>query len=470
MKTWQKVAMGLGLLAVAGGIVWYSVNQANKDVVTVQTTRVGKEHLVSIVTASGEIRPRTYSNVLAEGFGRITGILVKEGDHVKRGDILMTVDRVQPSADVDAQSALLSSMQSSLESSQAAYRQAQDDLKTQQANLDKAKSDNTRGELLIKDGIIPAQQYDQYKETYAAALSSVASATEHLAQTKAQIGQAQFVLNQSKATLVHLRDVLNKTTYRAPIEGVVSYIAMRVGEDVVPGIQNSAGSYLMTISDMAVVTSETMVDETDIINLRVGQKATVTVDALPGQVFSGIVTEVGSQAVLRSSGLATTQSTTGSQEARDFKTVVTLDHPPLSLRPGLSSTSKIVTSEKNDALAIPIQALAMRSRKQLADAAKQAANKGGSDVTLAAAKPDQTSADGVKKDDIQGVFVIRNGKVTFVQVQTGISGVTDIEITGGLKEGDEIVTGSYKALRTLQPDTPVKVDNKSPAANQPETT
>jgi HlyD family secretion protein len=213
-----------------------------------------------------------------------------------------------------------------------------------------------------------------------------------------------------------------------------------------------------------------MVDETDIINLRVGQKATVTIDALPGQVFSGVVTEVGSQAVLRSSGLATTQSTTGSQEARDFKTVVTLDHPPLSLRPGLSSTSKMMTSEKNDALAIPIQALAMRSRKQLEDAAKQAANKGGSDVTLAAAKPDQTSADGVKKDDIQGVFVIRNGKVTFVQVQTGISGVTDIEITGGLKEGDEIVTGSYKALRTLQPDTPVKVDNKSPAANQPETT
>src|ERR1700683_3773538 len=186
MKTWQKVAMGLGLLAVAGGIVWYSVNQANKDVVTVQTSRVGKEHLVSIVTASGEIRPRTYSNVLAEGFGRITGILVKEGDHVKRGDILMTVDRVQPSADVDVQAALLSSMQSSLESSQAAYRQAQDDLKTQQANLDKAKNDNTRGELLIKDGIIPAQQDDQYKETYDAAQSSVASATEHLAQTKAQ--------------------------------------------------------------------------------------------------------------------------------------------------------------------------------------------------------------------------------------------------------------------------------------------
>ena len=213
MKTWQKVGIGIAVLAVAGGIVWYSVTQANKDVVTVQTTHASKEHLVSIVTASGEVRPRTYSNVLAEGFGRITGIRVKEGDHVKRGDILMDVDRVQPAADVDAQAALEDSMKASLDSAEAAYRQAQADLRTQQANLEKAKSDNDRGVLLIKNGIIPAQQYDLYKSTYDAAVSSVASATAHLAQTKAQVAQAQSVLGQSKATLVHLRDVLNKTTY-----------------------------------------------------------------------------------------------------------------------------------------------------------------------------------------------------------------------------------------------------------------
>jgi HlyD family secretion protein len=472
MKTWQKVATGVGVVILAGGIVWYSVNQANKDVVTVQTAHVGTERLVSIVTASGEVRPRTYSNVLAEGFGRITGIRVKEGDHVKKGDILMDIDRVQPAADVQAQAALVQSLQASLDASKAAYIQAQADLKTQQANLEKARNDNERGENLIKNGIIPAQQYDLYKSTYDAALSSVASATAHLAQTKAQVAQAQELIAQSAATRVHLQDVLNKTTVRSPLDGVVSYIAMRVGEDVVPGIQNSTGSYLMTISDMSVVTSETMVDETDIINLRVGQKATVTIDALPGQVFSGTVTEVGSQAVLRSSGLATTQSTTGSQEARDFKTVVTLDNPPVSLRPGLSCTSKIVTAEKDSALAIPIQALAMRSRKQLEEAAKLAAQKGQAGVTLAAAKPAQPqAAPDPNGDDIQGVFVIRNGKATFVEVQTGISGVTDIEITKGLKTGDEIVTGSYKALRTLRPDAPVKVDNRTPDVNnQPETT
>ena len=467
MKTWQKVGIGVVGLALAAGIVAYSVNQANKDVVTVQTSRVGKQRIVSVVTASGEIRPRTYSNVLAEGMGRITNIYVKEGDHVKKGDVLMQVDLVQPKADVAAQTASEASARAAADAAEAAYHQAQADLNTQKANLENASQNWKRGQDLFKDGIIPAQQYDQYKSAYDSANATVASATAHLSQTKAQIAQAQFSLEQSKNQLVHMQDVLNKTTYRAPIDGVVSYIAMRVGEDVVPGIQNSSGSYLMTISDMSVVTSETMVDETDIINLRPGQKAQVTVDALPGQSFSGVVTEVGTQAVLRSSGLATTQTTTGSQEARDFKVVVTLDQPPASLRPGLSCTSKVTTAERASVLAIPIQALTMRSRKDLQDAAKQAASKGGdSSVTLAASPDDATQnaatpADSLTKPDIQGVFVVRNGKVAFVQVKTGIQGVTDTEVTDGLKEGDEIVTGSYKALRTLRPDSPVKIDNKS---------
>ncbi len=467
MKTWQKISIGVVGIAIAAGIVAYSVNQANKDVVTVQTARVGKQRVVSVVTASGEIRPRTYSNVLAEGMGRITDIYVKEGNHVKKGDVLMQVDLVQPRADVAAQSASQASAHAAADAAEAAYRQAQADLNTQKANLDNAAQNWKRGQDLFKDGLIPAQQYDQYKSSYDGAEATVASATAHLAQAKAQIAQAQFSLEQSKSQLVHMQDVLNKTTYRAPIDGVVSYIAMRVGEDVVPGIQNSSGSYLMTISDMSVVTSETMVDETDIINLRPGQKAQVTIDALPGQTFSGIVTEVGTQAVLRSSGLATTQTTTGSQEARDFKVVVTLDQPPVSLRPGLSCTSKVTTAEREGVVAIPIQALTMRSRKDLQDAAKQASAKGSdSSVTLAAAPDDPTKsaavvAENATKPDIQGVFVVRNGKVVFIQVKTGISGVTDIEITDGVKEGDEIVTGSYKALRTLRPDSPVKIDNKT---------
>lgn len=459
---------------VLGGIVYYSITQANKDVVTVQTAKVGNEHLVTIVTASGQITPKTYSNILAQGIGPITDILVKEGDDVKRGDILLKIDNIQPTADANAQKAGIDATESSLESAMATYQAAQEDEKTAQANLENARITWDRGQELYKEGLIPKQDYDTRKTTFDGADSSVASAHAKVLQAKAMIENARHSVEQSKDTFLHLNDVLNKTTYRAPIDGIVSYIGVRKGENVVPGIQNSTGSYLMTISDMSVVTSEVMVDETDIINVRLGQLATVTVDALPGQTFTGKVTEVGDQAVLRSSGLASTQSTTGSQEAKDFKVVVTLDAPPKGLRPGLSSTAKIVTAEKADALAIPIQALAVRSRKQLEDAAKQEAasrNGSGSGVTLAASKPDTSSSDvDPKKDDIQGVFVVRNGKAVFVQVQTGITGITDIEVTSGLKKGDEIVTGSYKALRTLRPDTQVKIDNTTPAAASTDST
>jgi HlyD family secretion protein len=464
MKAWKKVAIGVGVVVVGGGIVLYSVKQANKDVVTVQTAKVGREHLVTQVTASGQVTPKTYSNLLAQGMGQITEILVNQGDRVKRGDILLHIDNIQPTADANAMKAAIETAQAALDSSQATLQAVQQDQKTQEANLENARILWERGQSLYKDGLIPKQDFDTRKTSYDGIAAAVASSQARVNQSRAQVEQARHALEQSRATSVRTNDILNKTTYRAPIDGIVSYVNVRKGENVVPGIQSSSGSYLMTISDMSVVTAEVMVDETDIINVRSGQLATVTIDALPGQTFTAKVTDVGNQAVLRTSGLASTQSNTGSQEAKDFKVIVTLDHPPLGLRPGLSSTAKIVTAEKESTLSIPIQALAVRSRKQLEDAAKQAtARKGGdSGVTLAASKTEQATGDAAKKDDVQGVFVIRNGRAQFVQVQTGISGMTDIEVTNGLKEGDEIVTGSYKALRTLRPDTPVKVDNSAP--------
>jgi HlyD family secretion protein len=268
-----------------------------------------------------------------------------------------------------------------------------------------------------------------------------------------------------RAVLTRTKDVLRKTTYVAPIDGVVTYIAVRVGENVVMGIQNSPGSYLMTIADMSTVTAEVKVDETDIVNVKSGQDADVTIDAAPGKVFKARVTEVGTQAVLRTSGLATTQTTTGSQEAKDFKVIVTLLEPPMNVRPGLSTTAKIKTAERKAVLSIPMQALAVRTRKDLEDAQKEASKKGVTNVALAAAKPSEKGGD-PKKEEIQGVFVIEKGKAVFKAVQTGITGVTDIEVTEGLKEGEEIVTGSYKALRTLKHGAPVKVDNKAPGTGE----
>jgi HlyD family secretion protein len=461
MKTWKKVLIGVVVAGILIGIVVFSVNQANKGVVTVQTAKVAtQDDLVSIVTASGEIKPTTYTNVTAQGFGRITEILVKEGDHIKKGDKLLLQDNVQASADVQAQGAAINSAESGVQAAEASYKAAQADLVSQQANMEKAKLDWDRGQGLYKDGLIPKQDFDQRKSTYDAAAAAVDSSRARVQSMKAQLEQTRAQVNQGQAVLKRQKDVLSKTVYTSPINGIVSYLPEKVGDYVVPGITNTNGSFLMTLSDMSVVTAEVKVDETDIVNVQLGQAADVSIDAVPGKIFTGKVTEIGSQATLRSSGLATTQSTTSTQEAKDFKVVVRLDNPPDNLRPGLSTTAKIKTAEKKSVIAIPIQALAVRMRKDLEEAAKNSKGQGNSGVTLAAPPP--ASPGDPNKQEIQGVFVVNGKKAVFRPVETGITGVTNIEVTKGLQVGDEIVVGSYKALRTLKPEASVKVDNSAP--------
>jgi HlyD family secretion protein len=460
MKMWQKVATGAAVVVVGAGIVLYSVNQANKGVTTVQTAKVGKQDsLVSLVTASGEIKPTTYTNVQAQGFGRITEILVKEGDPIKKGDRLLLQENVQANADVEGQTAAISSAGATLKSMESALQLVQAELAQAKADAEKSKRDWERAEGLDKGGLISKEEYDRRKGTFESDSAKVEQKRALLEQRRAELEYGHWVLAQGQATLKRAKDVLSKTTYTSPINGIVSYLPVRLGEYVVPGIQNSNGSFLMTLSDMSIVTAEVKVDETDIVNVRMGQDADVTIDAVPGKIFHGKVTQIGSQAVLRSSGLATTQSTNSTQEAKDFKVVVTLDSPPENLRPGLSTTAKIKTAEKKNVVAIPIQALAVRSRKDIEEAKKNAKGSSGN-VTLAASLP--ASSGDPKKDEIQGVFVVSGKKATFRAVKTGISGVTDIEVTDGLQPGDEIVVGSYKALRTLKPEAPIKVDNSAP--------
>jgi len=208
---------------------------------------------------------------------------------------------------------------------------------------------------------------------------------------------------------------------------------------------------LMTVADMSVITAEVRVDETDIVNVAIGQPAEVTIDALPGKTFHGEITEIGDNAIVLSTGLATSQSTASSQEAKDFKVVITLRDAPERIRPGLSTTAKITTGTAKQAMSIPIQALTIRDKDDL-----QAQSKGPK-VAPAPAAPATTTKK--EKEELQGVFVIRNKKAEFQVVKTGLTGTTEIEVKDGLKVGDEIVTGSYKVLRTLRNGTSVKVDN-----------
>jgi len=461
MKIWKKAVIGGAALIVVAGIVWYSVYKANQDVVVVQTGQVSKEDLVSLVTASGEIRPKNYTNVLGEGIGKITDITVKEGDHVKKGDVLLHLENVQPGADVQAQQASIDAAIAAMRASSSSYDASVATAAQRQSDFEKAKLDWQRAQMSYKEQLISKQDYDAAKAAFDGADAAVKSAKAQVDQALAAREQARSNLDQSRAVLRHTQDVLRKTTYTAPIDGTVSYIEVRVGENVVPGIQGTAGSFLMTISDMSVVTTEVKVDETDIVNVKQGQPVDVTIDAIPGKTFKGHVSDVGQLAILRTSGQASMTSTNANtQEARDFKVIVTLDNPPATLRPGLSATAKIQTAQKQNVLSVPIQALAERSQKEL----DEAKNGTSSSVTLAASNSEAAAASA--KEDIQGLFLIRNGKAQFVPVQTGISGTTDIEITSGVNEGDTIVTGSYKALRTLKPGASVKIDNSAPKADE----
>src|SRR5215472_4617827 len=214
MKTWQKVAIGIGVAVVLGGVVLFSVNQANKGVVTVQTAKVAsQETLISQVTASGEIKPTTYTNVTAQGFGRITSIIVKEGDHIKKGDVLLTQENIQANADVQAQGAAITSAESGVQASEASYKAAQADLLQQQANLERAKLDWERGQGLYKDGLIPKQDFDQRKTGYDAAVAQVDSSRARVLQLKATLDQMRSQVAQGRAVLVHTQDILHKTIY-----------------------------------------------------------------------------------------------------------------------------------------------------------------------------------------------------------------------------------------------------------------
>jgi HlyD family secretion protein len=451
MKTWKKVLIGVGVVLMLAIIVGITVYQSHKNLVTVQTGKAQKQNLNSVVSASGEIKPKTYVNIGANAFGKIIKLSVKEGDHVKKGQLLAQLENVQSSADVNAMRASVQSAQTDYVAAEAALRTSQADLNRAKSDADHARLDWERAQGLYKGALIAKQDFDTKKAAWESAEAGLAQAQAKVAQAVAQKDSADKHITQNQANLTRVSDVLQKTTYEAPYDGVITNLPVREGETVVMGIQNAPGSTLMTLAYMSVITAEVKVDETDIVNVKMGQSAEVTIDAIPRKIFHGTVTEIGDNAIVRSTGVSTSQATSTSEEAKDFKVVVTLTDAPDDLRPGLSTTAKVTTATRSNVVSIPIQALTVRNPADLVP--KDA--KGG----VHAAAPADTAK---QKEEIQGVFVIRNKKAEFVPVDTGISGTTDIEVTKGIKEGDEVITGSYKVLRTLKPGTNVKIDNEAP--------
>jgi HlyD family secretion protein len=456
----KKLLIVLLLVGVAGAAVTFVVVRRNRSIVTVVTEAVSRQDLTQSVVANGEIRPKQYVNISSNAFGRIVSLPVSEGDRVEAEQFLAQIESVQTEAEVQGARAGLDAAASELEGMEAAIRSGAAALASAEAEKRRIEADFTRSELefdrakeMLEEGLISREQFDRQESTYRVGVAQVEAANARIAQADAESTRMltqrdglTFRMGQQRAALTRARDELSKTTITSPLSGVITYLPVNQGEIAIVGVQNQPGTTLMTIADLSVITAELRVDETDIVSLKLGQRTEVRVDALGDRVLGGYVSEIGNTALAEGGGgvVSTTPTT---DEAKDFKVVITLDDPPTELRPGLSCTASIETAMESNVLTVPIQALTIREIDE-------------ADVPDFVENPvivPSRSGEPVKVEQ-EGVFVINDGTAIFQPVQTGIFGTTDVEIVNGLAEGDEIVTGSYRVLRTLQKDAQVKVE------------
>jgi HlyD family secretion protein len=470
MTTKKKVLLAAIVAVAVSATVGYSVVARNRGVVAIQSGRAVRQDLTQTVSANGEIKPKKYVNVSSNMMGRIVRMPVKEGDRVRDGELLVQLESIQSEADVQAAEATLDAaqtdvegMSASIRSAEAAVASAKAEITRSEADLARTKQDFDRAENMSREGLIAKEAHDRSKADYDIAVSQLNAAKARLAQADAQLAQTlkqrdgtTIRIMQQRAALTRAKDQFAKTTIRSTLDGIITYLPVNEGEIAIVGVQNQAGTVLMTIADMSVITAEVKVDETDIVNVKIGQEAKIKVDALGDRELMGHVSEVGNSALSRTNGTSST-TTGGSQEAKDFKVVVTLDNPPPELRPGLSATASIITATRQRVMTVPIQSLTIREFDNDSKPI-ESSNKAPDKTTDKASDKTADKAANKKKIEKEGVFVIKNGVAAFQQVKTGITGTTDIEILEGMNESDEIVTGPYQVLRTLKDGTRIKVE------------
>jgi HlyD family secretion protein len=390
------VVLGIGAILVA------NLQSRREKSVKVTVDKVKKQDLTSIISASGEVKPKKNINISAQVPGRIIKIGVEEGQEVKAGDFLLKLDATQYEAIADRD--------------QNFIRAANADLIQAEARLQRDKNSLERVKQLFADDLISKEQLE--------------AAQANFDVTAAQTNAIHFQIKQAEASLKSTLDNLAKTTYGSPIDGIITSLRVEEGEVAIIGTMNNPGTVLLTIADLSVMEVEIEVDETDVVGVALGQSANVRVDAFPDTVFKGKVTEIGSSAIQRTTGVSTTQ------ESKDFKVVVTLDNPDRKLKPGLSASADVIVAEKTQALAVPISSLVLRDKPNV-----------------------DKNAPGSAREE-EGVYVVEGGRVKFVPVGKGITGGMMIEITSGLQDGQEIITGPYASLRELKDGVLVKAEEK----------
>ena len=415
-KKWLWIGLGAALL-----IVLIAVNvgrQASGNAMAVQLARVRVEDITSRVRAPGKIEPKTQVKISADIMGKIVKLAVKEGDHVKRGQLLLQLDDTQyRSAAGQARAAMATA--------QARAREAQATLKVVEASF-------TRQRALFDQKLLSQAEWDQATSSYEGAHATATSATEEVGRSEAALQGAQ--------------DNLNKTRFAAPFDGVVSALNVEQGEIVIMGTMNNPGTQILTVSDLSRMLVKADVDESDVVDMKPGQKAKITVDALPDTSFPGTVTEIGSTAKRGLGGTAVAEGQT------NFEVKVVFDQTVPQVRPGMTADVEIETATKPKTMAVPIQAVVVRTERELERAAHK--NERKQRHSEAAAAEEDTV--GKREKEITGVFVVRDNVATFVPVRTGLASETMIEVFGEVKAAESVVSGPYKALRELKPGSKVK--------------
>ncbi len=395
MKTRTKIIIATVVFLLIAGITAASIASKGKDGTPVTLGKVERLDLTSKVTANGQIDAQRKVDLSANVMGQIVNLAVREGDVVKKGDFLLQIDQKQLAASAQGAEASMRALFSDRDSARATLAEAQ-------LTYERARSN-------VEQRISPQADLDRARATLDSARANVRAIEQRIEQSRANVAAA--------------RDTLSKTTMTAPMAGIITALPVEEGEVAVIGTMNNPGTKLLTIADMSVVEAVMEVDETDVPNVKVGQRATVTVDAYPNKTFEGVVTEVGSSPMVNS---------TGGAEAINFEVKIQLTNPPPGIRPGFSASADIITGTRAKSLAIPLQALVVRE------------------------KPTKTPVPGAKPVEEEGVYLHKDGKAQFVAVTTGLSGDSNIEIVRGLSEGQQIVTGPFRALRDIKDGAKVR--------------
>ncbi len=438
----KSVLIAIGVVLLGAAVVAANLYYKKEKGLSVTTDVVKTRDLEAIVSASGKIQPKRLVNIAAETPGRVVDLAVNEGDRIHKGQFLLQIDPKSLSTRVDSGTA-------SLQANVQALDQMRQSVETARAQLVQAQQTLARQQDLWKQQLTTRESLEKAENDVKVVQSS-------LQEREKQMKPQESRIAQERATLESARYDLSKVRIASPIDGIVTRRNIQEGETAVVGTMNNAGTVLLQLADMGVIQAEVEVDETNVPNVQLGQKAKISIDAIPDKSFKGHVSEIGNSPIQTAAAAAGTQAT-------NFKVVVILDEGVPEVRPGFTCTADITTATRKEVVSVPIPAVAVR--ELIYDADGQVVKEPRNDKRRRPAEPAPTGASsaelkpGQTRKETEGVFVARDGRAEFVTIKMGIAGDKFFEVLSGVKPGDQVITGPYNSVRGMADGDPVKIDN-----------